>query len=315
MLYRSVNSLPFAISVIGLRGWSVLPAGRASAPPDSNERISAVQTALDLGVTYVEVPVSRDGDPAVALLSKALQGRRDRVVLAGVCGAEGGAGVEGRVIRRDQIVAACEAGLRAMRTDRYELLFCRWPDASAPLDEVREAFSRLLSRGEAVGVGVSHYGYESINAVRRTGPLHAIRSPINLLEPDDGNDVIPFCQEHGIAVIAADPFCHGLLETGSMVPASKTPVSSTKLMPGRRLEANRRAAEQLRTLATEANRSLAQIALTWALAQPGVTTAVTPAERPSEVRDQVGALGWMIPEAMAVRIDDTLSERDRQLDR
>ena len=315
MIYKTVDTLPFSFSALGLRGWSDQADDRSDAPVDSNELIAAVQTALELGITYLEVFSSRTASPSAEVFSKALQGRRAEVVLAAVCGADAGHGAEGRLTRRDQIIAACESGLRVLRSERFDLFYCRWPDVSAPLPEVTAAFEHLLARGEIAAAGLSHYGYEQISALRRSGPLHAVRSAINLLHPEDADDLIPYCKEHGIAVVASDPLSHNLLVSTPRESEIVRPQGSIKVMQGRRFEADRWAAERLSSIAQELNRTPAQLAINWVLGTAGVTTAATRAGRSSQVREHLDALGWTIPDAAAARIVDTLSERDRQLDR
>lgn len=315
MIYKTVDSLPFSFSALGLHTWSDESGDRSSAPVDSNELIAAVQTALELGMTYLEVFSSRATAPSAEVISKALQGRRDGVVLAGICGADAGVGIEDRLTRRDQIIAACETGLRVLRTERFDLFYCRWPDVSAPLPEVAGAFDHLLNRGEIGAAGLSHYGYEQISALRRSGPLHAVRSAINLLHPEDADDLIPYCKEHGIAVVAADPLSNDFLAAEARESEIVRPPGSIKVMQGRRFEADRWAAERLRSIANELHRTPAQLAINWVLGTAGVTTAATRAGRSSQVREHLGALGWTIPDATVARIVDTLSERDRQLDR
>lgn len=298
------------MSAVGLRGWSARPDEWAAPAVNANEVISAVQTALELGVNYVEVSAGRTGGIGDEAVARALAGAPGRVFIAGMCGSGDG----GRIGRREQIIQQCEDGLRRLRIERWDVFFCRWPEVAAPMPEVIEALSRLRERGEAGIVGLSQYAYEHVSEARRAGVVQVVRSSLNVLERDDGHDLIPYCQEHGLAVIAGDPFCHGLL-SGNFTDAGADARGSTKVFRSGRFGANVAAAERLKAIAAEGGMTLRQLALAWALGQAGVTSAVTPAARPSELREQVTALGRTIPEEIGGRIDDTLSERDRQLDR
>lgn len=310
MIYRTLGKTELEVSAVGLRGWSARPGEWAAPAANANEVISAFQTALELGVNYVEVAAGRTvglGDEAAA---RALAGAPGRVYVAGVCGAGDGA----RVGRRDQIIQQCEEGLRRLHIERWDAFYCRWPEVAAPMPEVIEALSRLHERGEAGIVGLSQYAYEHVSEARRAGVAQVVRSSLNVLEREDGHDLIPYCQEHGLPVIAGDPFCHELLR-GGFTGADAGTHSSAKVFRSGRFGANVAAAERLSAIASEGGMTLRQLALAWALGQPGVTMAVTAVARPSEVREQTTALGRTIPEEIGGRIDDTLSERDRQLDR
>jgi len=310
MNYRTLGKTGLEISAIGLRGWSAHLNEWSAPAVNANEMISAFQTALDSGVNYVEVSAGRAVGAGDEAMARALAGAPGKVLVAGVCGT----GVGSRIGRREQIVEQCEAGLRRLRIERFDVFYCRWPEVTAPMGEVIEALARLRDRGEAGVVGLSQYGYEQLSEARRAGVSQVVRSSLNVLERDDEHDLIPYCREHGLAVIAGDPFCHGVLG-GEFTGDDSARGDSTKVFRSGRFDANVAASRRLGEIAAEGGMTVRQLALAWVLGNSEVVAAVATAARPSEVGEQLAALGRTIPEEIGGRIDDTLSERDRKLDR
>src|SRR5262249_25113443 len=116
-------------------------------------------------------------------------------------------------------------------------------------------------------------------------------------------------------VIATDPTARGILTDSAGRPNQMKSGSSLNLFRTKRFGADLAASQRMRAIAGDAGKSLTQLAQAWVLSQPGDGLSIEVAPRASALRDQLGALEWTIPEAIALRIDDTLSERDRQLDR
>lgn|GEM_PF-4975368 len=315
MMHRALGQTAYRVSVIGLRGWPGEPDDALAEPLDPNELISATQVALDAGVSYLELPLASGISQIEEAVGNALASRREHVVLAGVCGVPGlGTGRDSRVTRPEMIISLCEAALRRLRQDRLDVLHVRWPGVDLPVADLMGTLGRLLERGDIGAIGLSHYGYEGVSRARRAGTVHVVRTPLSLFEREATFDLVPFCQEHGIAVVADDVLAGGWLASDADLVALRRAAGSR---PGRsaRAEADRSAAVQLQELASEAGRTVGQLAMAWVLSEPGVTTGLAVSSRPSRVQDQLGASEWTIPEAIRGRIDDILSERDRQLDR
>lgn len=315
MMQRALGQTAYRVSVIGLRGWPCEPDDAWAEPLDANELISATQVALEGGVTYLEWPLAGGNSQIEESVSNALSSRREHVVLAGVCGVPGlGTARDTRVTRPDMIVSLCEAALRRLRQERFDVLHVRWPGVDLPIPDLMGTLAKLLERGDIGAIGLSHYGYEGVSRARRVGAVHVVRTPLSLFEREATFDLVPFCQEHGIAVVADDVLAGGWLASDADLASLRRAAGSR---PGRsaRADADHSAALRLQELAQEAGRTVGQLATAWAISEPGVSTALAVSSRPSRVQDQLGALGWTIPEAIRGRLDDILSERDRRLDR
>lgn len=317
MKHRALGTSSLEVAPIGLV--CCQPTGRDSViePLDDNESIAAIHTALDLGLNYLEVWPIGDGGRSERLAARALAGRPEKLVLAGVCGHPAAAsGAETPPLdRADRIIASCENSLRRLERDHFDLLYCHWPSVVAPVSEVVSAFAKLMARGDVRAVGLSHYGCEQLTQARRMGPIHAVRAGYNLLEPEEGRDLLSSCREHRIAFFACDPLSRGRLSDRYYRKAGTAPGSAESATRNSRRTADARAFEGLSALAASSSASVAQVALRWVLGAEGVTAAVLEATRPSLVREYADAAERLLSEEEIRRVHDVVSQRMKELDR
>jgi aryl-alcohol dehydrogenase-like predicted oxidoreductase len=109
------------------------------------------------------------------------------------------------------------------------------------------------------------------------------------------NDLIPYCQEHQISLLASNPLAQGLL-AGRFTPQSTIPpaLRGHPAFLGQRFNRNLELIERLRTIANRYDKTLAQLTLNWTICQPGITTVLFGAKRPSQVHENADAHGWEI---------------------
>lgn len=307
MIVRALGSSALRVSAIGVRCGADTTATPGGARHNEGELIAAVHAALDRGINYFESAAGADSERIEEILGRALVGRSDGAIVAAVCRAAV------PVTRVAALRGWLEATLRRLRRDRLEACFVRWPDVSLSAAELVEFFSQALQRGEVGAVGVEGFGCEQLATIRRMGPVHAVRSGLNVLENGDCGDLIPYCQEHRLAVLAVDPLADGLLSEATR--GADEAVKSAVKFGARRRRADLAAAERVAAVAQRGGQTAAELALAWVAQQPGVTVTVGPAARPSQVASLAGSPERAIGEATGRELVDILSERDRELDR
>src|SRR5690554_5726971 len=136
---------------------------------------------------------------------------------------------------------------------------------------------QLYQEGKVRAIGVSNYSVEQMEAWREVAPLHSNQPPYSLLRREIEADVLPYAREHGIAILAYSPLARGLL-TGKFTPDTTFPPGDSRATDprfvGEAFQQNLRRVEQLKGLAAELGKSVAQLAMRWVLDQPGVTVAL-----------------------------------------
>ena len=305
MQYRNFGKSDLVTSVIGFGGW---PMGKGSYGSfDEDEVIRAVHVAIDLGVTLFDTASVYGKGEGEKLLAKALEGRRDKVVLV----SKGGLtwanpdNPSPRDSSREHLTNELEDSLRRLQTDYLDLYLVHWPDESRPFSEAMETFADFLQQGKIRYGGVSNFSAAQMGESLETFPIVCNQVGYHLFDFRAEAEIFPFCQEQGLGVMIYGPMAHGLL-TGSMTPDTtfedddwrrSLQAFGQPLFEGDHFLDNLKKVEDLKEVAAGHGRTVAQLALAWVLSNPVVSVALSGTRRTSEIEANVLAADWeMTPE-------------------
>jgi diketogulonate reductase-like aldo/keto reductase len=233
------------------------------------EEAAAVRLGIELGMTLIDTAEMYGSGGSEEMIARAIEGMRDGLFIVSK--------VYPHNASRSGVVAACERSLKRLRTDRLDLYLLHWR-GSIPLAETIEGFERLRREGKIRYHGVSNFDRADMMewvALREGEKVAADQVLYNLSRRGPEWDLVPWCREHGVAIMAYTPLGQGSLLRD-------------------------------RTLAEIARRhsaTPAQVALAWLLRQPG-TIVIPKAARPEHVRENRGALD-------VVLTDEDLAAFDR----
>lgn len=183
------------VSVIGLGTWYLEQAPRGPA-------IAALRHGLDLGINHIDTAEMYGSGAAEELVGEAISGRRDEVFLVSK--------VLPQHASRSGTRRACEASLARLRTDRLDCYLLHWRGPH-PLLETIEAFEELRRDGKILSWGVSNFDVRDLEeALGLAGEGHIACNQVlyHLLQRDIEHRVLPWCEEHAVAVTAYSPFGH-----------------------------------------------------------------------------------------------------------
>jgi diketogulonate reductase-like aldo/keto reductase len=194
----TMKSRPFGnsqrdVSVIGQGTWYIDRGDRKRA-------VAALRRGIDLGMTHIDT-AEMYGD-AELVIAEAVAGRRDEIFLVSKV-------LPGNASRRGTITA-CERSLKRLNTDRLDCYLLHWR-GSYPLDETVAAFEQLVSAGKIGCWGVSNFDtddLEELLAVAGKRRIACNQVLYHLRERAIEHAVIPWCERHGVAVVAYSPFGH-----------------------------------------------------------------------------------------------------------
>ena len=309
MELRRLNNTDLEVSPIAL-GCAAMGGDDAWGVVDDSESIAAVQTALDLGVNLVDTaPFQGDGH-SEQIVGKAIRGRRDRVLVSTKCGLvpdERDPRQRVRCLSRDSIRRECEASLQRLCVETIDLYQCQYPDPDTPIAETMEAMARLREEGKIRVAGLSDYGTQPLAEARRVGTVSFLQASFSMLKRHGAQELIPYCQEYRIPMLAHGCLARGLLTGKFDAHSTFEGVRAHKsAFLGERYVRNLKTIDQLRAIARDYGKTVGQLALNWVIHHPGVTAAVVGAKRASQVQENVGAVGWCIREADLPKIGDIL---------
>ena len=237
------------VPALGQGTWHMGEDRRSAA-----EEAASVRLGIDLGMTLIDTAEMYGSGGAEEVVARAAEGLRDSLFIVSK--------VYPHNASRTGVVAACERSLKRLATDRIDLYLLHWR-GSIPLAETLEGFQRLQRDGKIRHHGVSNFdrrGLEEWRALAGGAAVAANQVLYNLATRGIEWDLMPWCRDHGVAIMAYTPLGHG------------------------RMLAN----QSLVAIARRYGATPAQVALAWLLRQAG-TIVIPKAARPAHVRENRGA--------------------------
>ncbi len=263
-----------------------------------------LRCAFDLGVTHIDLANNYGPPPGSAeinfgrLLREDFHGLRDELIVSTKAGYRMGPGPYGDGGSRKYLLSSLDASLRRMGLAYVDVFYHHRPDADTPLEETMAALDHIVRSGRALYVGLSNYPAdrlrEAATILRRLGTPCLIHQPrYNLLDRAIESDLLPALADEGIGCIAFSPLAQGLLTDrylGGHVPADSRAAKGVGFLRPADLTPQRlRTIAALDAIARARGQKLAQMALTWVLRHPAMTSVLIGASRAQQVRDAVEA--------------------------
>lgn len=308
MEYRPFGNTGLQVSAIGFGCWEL---GGGYGHFDETEVIDAVDRAIGLGINCFDTAEGYGRGQSEALLAKALGSRRKDVILVTKFGIGYPYREKGRDSTRAQALAAIERSLKFLQTDYVDVYLVHWPDVQTPFDETMRALEEIVQSGKARFVGVSNFRPEQVQECLKTRRVDVAQYGYHMFDRRMERSIFPICREHKIGVMAYGSLAHGLL-TGAFTPQTTFEASDwrsrggafgLRLFAPENFATNLAVVEELKTLAAEHGKSVADLALRWVLSNPVVSVALVGFRKPAEVEQNMGALGWTLSDADRRRID------------
>jgi len=311
MEYRKLGTTELQVSVVAIGTWAMGGYVPTWGPVDDNESITAIKQGIDLGMTLIDTAPAYGHGHSEEVVGNAIADRRDQVVVATKCGLvwSGKDGPNQRCLKPDTVRKECEASLRRLRIETIDLYQIHWPDPETPIADTMATLLALRDQGKIRVIGVSNFSCEQMSQARQHGPIHSLQTELSMLEPQARDELLPYCQEYGMGVLAFAPFARGLL-TGKFAASSRFNDLRAKdrRYTGTAFQSNLALIEKLCPIAADLGCTMAQLAIRWVIQQAGVATVVTGAKRLSQVEEDAGAGDITIPNTAMDAIDAILTE-------
>jgi aryl-alcohol dehydrogenase-like predicted oxidoreductase len=331
MQKRTLGPGGLEVSAIGLGCMGMSFAYGAPEERDDAESIATIHRAIDLGVTFFDTAEAYGPYTNESLLARALQGRRDRVVIATKFGFTFGekgqlAGLDSRPAHIREVV---EGSLRRLETDHIDLLYQHRVDRQVPIEEVVGAMAALVREGKVRHLGLSEAGEQTIRRAHAVHPIAALQSEYSLWERNLEPRIIPLLRELGIGLVPFAPLGRGFL-TGATKRAEEYPEGDYRRgdprYQGDNFDANLRAAAVVRETAARTGATPGQIALAWLLAKGTDIVPIPGSKSRTHLEENAGAVEVSLGAGDLSALDAALSpekisgprynaERAAQIDR
>ncbi|MDR3467492.1 MAG: aldo/keto reductase [Xanthobacteraceae bacterium] len=259
-----------------------------------------IRQALELGITFFDTANVYSDGTSEEIVGRALKemARRDEIVIATKVHGRMRAGPNGAGLSRKVIFHEIDASLKRLGTDFVDLYQIHRLDPHTPIEETLEALHDVVKAGKARYVGASSmFAWQFSKAIylaRHRGwtEFISMQNHLNLLNREEEREMLPLCQDQGIAVMPWSPLARGRLARAADATTPRLETDEYgKTLYTRFPDSDRRIIDAVGTIAAARRVPRAQVALAWLLQKPGVTTPIVGASKPSHLTDAVAALG------------------------
>ncbi len=267
---------------------------------DKDESIRITRAAIDAGVNFIDTSDVYTGTVCESIVGDALEGVRDKVVLASKVGMKVGDGPNDSGVSRYHYVRAVEASLKRLKTDRIDLYYMHWPAQKMNLDEAMRALDDMVRAGKIVYPACSNFPAwlvmksQWIADVKGYSPMVCGQYPYNLIERGLEVEILPMAQNLNFGITIYRPIAIGVL-TGRYLDG---------VPDGTRSENDERIAKwmakygdgvrKLAEYAKAQGKSTTAAANAWALAHPAVTSLIVGVSKLSQLHDNLNGFDWKL---------------------
>lgn len=298
MEHRRIGSL--SVSEVGL---GCNNFGKRLGPAATADVVNA---ALEAGVDFFDTADIYGQGKSEEFLGKALEARRDEVVIATKFGGvmEG----QGKGASPSYIRQAAQASLRRLGTDRIDLYQLHYPDPEVPIEDTLGALGELVEAGKVREIGCSNFSVDQLReAAAVPGRFTSVQNEYSLLHREPEKGVLDECVRQGLAFLPYFPLMSGLL-TGKyrqgQPPPEGSRITSETRWADLLTERNLAIVEDLIRFAEARGRTILDLAVSWLLARPAVVSVISGATSAGQVKSNVAASDWPLTEDELAEVDE-----------
>lgn len=299
MQYNRVGRSGLKLPAISLGLWNNF----GNDKPLETQR-AIIRRAFDLGVTHIDIANNYGPPPGSAesnfgrIFAEDLRPYRDELVISSKAGYDMWSGPYQDLGSRKYLLSSLDASLKRTGLEYFDIFYSHRPDPETPIEETMGALAHAVQSGRALYAGISNYNPQQTRAAAAAlaeykVPLliHQPRYSMFDRTPEDG--LLDTLADLGVGSIAFSPLAQGLLTDrylGGTVPEGSRASEGRWLKPGTIGDTYLERARALNDIAASRGQSLAQLALTWVLRQPSVTSALIGASSVAQLENNIAAV-------------------------
>ena len=324
MEYKALGNSDIKVSVLAFGAWAI--GGWMWGGADSKDAITAIETAIDNGMTTIDTAAVYGFGLSEELTGKAIKGKRSKVQILTKFGltwnekkgefffaSQDNSGKDVSIYRcssKEKVISDCERSLKRLGTDYIDLFQIHWADPTTPVSETMEALEILVEKGKIRSGAVCNYPVELMEEAEKTFPIASNQVPYSMVNRGIEKDIVHYCMEKNIGILAYSPLQRGLL-TGRIRKEHKFNAGDTRPTTIYYKEPNLsrilKLTDELKEIANERNVILSQLVLNWTIQQPGISCVLAGARNAAQVMDNVKAADFQLTGDEINRINELLS--------
>jgi len=265
-----------------------------------------------LGVNWIDTAAVYGLGHSEEVVGKAIAGRSKRPYVFTKCSlvwddkGEIGHSLKAASVRRE-----LEASLRRLKVDAIDLYQIHWPDPEGEIEEGWRTLADLKKEGKVRHIGVSNFNVAQMKRIEKIAPISSLQPNYNAVTRDIEKEILPYCREHNIGVIAYAPMKSGLL-TGKMTRQRIASLPKDDFRPRTAsfqepaLSRNLGLVEVMREIGKRHNHTAGEVAIAWVLRDPVVTGAIVGMRSAEQAREIVRAAEFRLDQKELEEIESYL---------
>ncbi len=294
------------VTRVGLGLWPI--AGMTTREVTDRDSLATIKAALEGGINFFDTAYCYGMDGiSERLLGQAVKDRRSRVVIATKCGvhwAQDGSRVNDA--SPDRLRFEFEESLQRLQMDYVDLLYLHSPDRTLPIERSAEAFAKFLESGKTKAIGLSNATIEETKRFHAVCPLAAVQLKYNMFQREIEADLVPWCMANNVSIVGYWALMKGLL-AGKLRRGHQFHPDDKRLsyaiFQSPNWERAQNLIDELEAIAAENSLTVAQLAVAWTIAQPGITATLCGAKRPWQIAETLSAMNVELTQATLERIN------------
>jgi len=306
MDYVQFGSTEFKVSRLALGCMSM---SGAYGPADDNESIGTLRRAFDLGINFLDTSASYGSGHNHELISKALKGRRERIVIHSKSGSPRAPDASGNRSGStpEYLTQNCEQSVKRLSVDALDVFCMSRVDPEIPVEESVGAMAKLVERGLTRYIGLSEASANSIRRARKVHPIVSLQMEYSLWSRDPEGGNVQACREFGMGFMAYSPLGRGFF--GGLVHDAKDMSEGDGRINHPRFQAvnlaqNLKLLARFEEMAKEKNCTTAQLALAWLMAQGSDIIPIPSNKTRNHLEENIKATEIKLDKADLARIDE-----------
>ncbi len=281
------------LAVVGFGAWAIGgPWEFGWGPVDDEISIKTIRRGLELGINWIDTAAVYGLGHSEEMVAKAIMETRNDVFIATKCGMIWDDRRRVRIhLGPKSIRNEIENSLRRLQTDHVDLYQFHWPDPETPVEESWSMMVRLKEEGKVRYIGVCNFDVPLLKRCSTIAPVQSLQPPYNLVKRQVEPEILPYCLQEGIGVIAYSPMMSGLL-TGKFDLkrlAADDWRRRDRVFQEPLLSKGLAFVERLRPIAAKHKKTVGQLAVAWVNSNPAVTSSIVGARTPDQVEENVAA--------------------------
>lgn len=308
---RRVGLTDILVTPVAMGCWPITGITSLGVREDSS--LATLAAAFDAGINFFDTAYCYGyAGESERMIARVMGAHRQQIVIATKGGIHYEQGKQARDASPATLLRECDESLVRLQTDYIDLLYLHAPDPQVPVAESARALRQLLDSGKARSIGASNLTLPQLQEFAEVCPLSAYQPHYNMLQREIEWEQLPWCIENHVSVICYWPLMKGLL-AGHLprdhVFEARDGRQKYPMFHGEEWQKTQDFLDDLRPIAAEAGKTVAQLVINWTIQQPGITAALCGAKRPEQIADNAGGMNWNLTTEQMAQVNAAINAR------